>query len=465
MSVEFDKVAKTVMGNYLGVEEADDVLIVCDEKRLRIADALALAANKLKAIPAILVITKKLRKTNTVRDGILSGGIEHAIREMDVVILCLANVQAELEFRRRFIREVRRSPVRVANLPGINEDAFKKMGIAPSLTEIERVGNDIARLLSNGQKVRVTSPSGTDIEFELYGRRVPPEISTGYLLQPSTWGNLPGAEVYVAPKAWTANGTIAIDVTIDQDHRMTSPIMFEVKNGRVRANSIRSTDMKATKLLSRTLLKRNGDALCEFGVGLNRRIKSPTGITLIDEKIYSTAHFALGDNVEFGGEIDARIHYDMVFYRPSIWIDGKQIIRNGEFSYTGKDLLDSYLFFKGAIPNTALVRASPWSTCARMNGGLAKLWKGATGRMHAFMLGDKETSQAAERVWTVISHRGSTVFQIAKRTRIGLRTVKRVIEFMIFHQILETETLEREELEGLSKQERQDEEIRPLSTY
>ena len=457
MSEEFYETSKAILKIYLGVSESNKVLIVCDEGRLRIADALAVTADTLGAIPAIMVITKRFRKTKTVKEGILSKGIEHAIREMDIIILCLANIQMELEFRRRFIREIRRSPVRVANLPGITENAFKKIRGAPKLKEIERIGNDVARLLANGRKARVTSPLGTNIEFELYGWKVPPEISSGYLLQPSTWGNLPGAEIYIAPKAWSANGKIVIDLTIDQDHRVTSPISFEVEKGRVRTGSIESNDTKAVRLLTKTLKRRNGDALCEFGIGLNRRIKGPTGITLIDEKIFRTAHFALGDNIEFGGEIESRVHYDMVFSKPSVSVDNSQIMKDGMFTYSERDLLNNYRYFEGTIPNTAIVRSTPWSTCVRIDGGLAQLWRGGTGRMHAFILGNKETSEAAEKIWTAISHRGSLVAQISRKTGISLEKVKKVIEFMAFHRILEVETQRNDELERLSKKSQTEE--------
>jgi len=439
-----------MLERYLGVSEGHNLLIVCDESRLRIADSLAVAADRLKAKPAILVVTKRLRKTRTIRCGELSNAIEHAVREMDVVILCLPNVQTELEFRRGFVRQVRKSPVRVANLPGITERAFRKIGTAPRLDEIERIGNDVARLLANGEKAKVTSPAGTNIEFDLYGWKVPPEISSGYLLQPSTWGNLPGAEVYVSPKAWSANGRIVIDLTIDQDHLMKSPITFEVRDGKLIPSSMMSNDTKAIRLLTKALKRKNGDALCEFGIGLNKNIRTPTGITLIDEKMFRTAHFALGDNIEFGGEIESSIHYDMIFSKPSVWIDGHQIIDNGMPAYSEENLLNNYRLFKGTIPDDAMIKVTPWSTCARINGGLAQLWKGGTGRMHAFILGNEETSEAAEKVWTAISHRGSLAVQISRKTGISLRKVKKVIEFMAFHRVIEVVTEKKEEIGRLS---------------
>jgi len=463
LSEKINRVAKTMLERCLGIDKGDDIIVVCDQNRLRIADALAVAADRLEATPTILVLTDEFRKTRAIRKARISKAIENAIRNVDVVVLCVANVQRELEFRRKFIRQIRKSSVRVANLPGITERTFAKIGIAPRIEEIEKIGNDIARILANGKTAFVTSPSGTKIRFELYGWKVPAEISSGYLLQPSTWGNLPGAEVYVAPKAWSANGVIAIDVTIDQDHRMRNVIIFEIRNGRVVAGSIESRDKKAASFLRRALKKRNGDALCEFGIGLNSRIKKATGITLIDEKMLHTAHFALGDNVEFGGEIESNVHYDMIFSKPSVWIDEKQIMKDGVFTYSEKDLLNSYRYFEGKVTDETIIETTPWSWCIRMNGGLAHLWRGGTGRMHAFILGDKETSEAAEKIWTALSHGGSSVAQIAKRTRINLEKVKKVIDFMIFQHVLDIRMDRKGELRGLSKKSEFDENIELLS--
>ena len=41
-------------------------------------------------------------------------------------------------------------------------------------------------------------------------------------------------------------------------------------------------------------------------------------------------HAALGNNEGFGGVSSAPIHIDMVYWKPSIWIDGEQVFKDGE---------------------------------------------------------------------------------------------------------------------------------------
>ncbi|UCF56149.1 MAG: aminopeptidase, partial [Deltaproteobacteria bacterium] len=54
-----------------------------------------------------------------------------------------------------------------------------------------------------------------------------------------------------------------------------------------------------------------------------------SGIVLEDEKVLGTAHFALGNNISFGGSTDVPIHLDGVLRDPTITVDGKRIMQQG----------------------------------------------------------------------------------------------------------------------------------------
>ncbi len=69
--------------------------------------------------------------------------------------------------------------------------------------------------------------------------------------------------------------------------------------------------------------------IAEFAVGLNNKAKI-IGNILEDEKVYGTAHVALGNNKSYGGKIDVPIHLDGVFDKPTVFIDNKKIMDNGK---------------------------------------------------------------------------------------------------------------------------------------
>ena len=67
--------------------------------------------------------------------------------------------------------------------------------------------------------------------------------------------------------------------------------------------------------------------LGEFAFGINPKA-IVTGNLLEDEKQLGTAHFALGYN--YDNDANAFIHMDCVVLKPSVWVDGKRIMRDGE---------------------------------------------------------------------------------------------------------------------------------------
>jgi leucyl aminopeptidase (aminopeptidase T) len=80
----------------------------------------------------------------------------------------------------------------------------------------------------------------------------------------------------------------------------------------------------------------NSDRVGEFAIGTNIGVRDVIGNILQDEKIPGI-HIAFGNpyGAHTGADWYSATHIDVVGRRFDIWIDGLQIMRNGEF------LLDS----------------------------------------------------------------------------------------------------------------------------
>jgi leucyl aminopeptidase (aminopeptidase T) len=74
--------------------------------------------------------------------------------------------------------------------------------------------------------------------------------------------------------------------------------------------------------------EKNARLIGELGIGINPAALI-TGNLIEDEKVCGTAHFAVGYNYDNDGE--AFIHQDCLVIRPSIWVDGKQIMKDGSW--------------------------------------------------------------------------------------------------------------------------------------
>jgi leucyl aminopeptidase (aminopeptidase T) len=69
--------------------------------------------------------------------------------------------------------------------------------------------------------------------------------------------------------------------------------------------------------------------IAEFGIGTNDAAKI-TGSILEDEKVMGTVHLALGNNVSMGGTVDVPLHLDGLIMNPTVEMDGRIIMKNGE---------------------------------------------------------------------------------------------------------------------------------------
>ena len=68
----------------------------------------------------------------------------------------------------------------------------------------------------------------------------------------------------------------------------------------------------------------------EFGIGTNPFLKV-SGNLLEDEKVKGTIHLAFGNSRGMGGDNDVPVHIDCVIRRPSVYIDGRLVIEEGEW--------------------------------------------------------------------------------------------------------------------------------------
>ncbi len=69
--------------------------------------------------------------------------------------------------------------------------------------------------------------------------------------------------------------------------------------------------------------------VAELGIGTNPKAKAK-GTVLEDEKVLGTAHIAFGNNISFGGKLNVPFHLDCVFSNPTVFIDGKLIMKDGK---------------------------------------------------------------------------------------------------------------------------------------
>ena len=114
------------------------------------------------------------------------------------------------------------------------------------------------------------------------------------------------------------------DILIDE------PIKVTIENGQ--ATKIEGGIGAKQLQITLNTIGANSRKIAELGIGTNKAARLESSILEI-EKVYGTAHVALGNNMHIGGEVDVSYHADGVILKPTLELDGKVILkdmRNGE---------------------------------------------------------------------------------------------------------------------------------------
>ena len=106
-----------------------------------------------------------------------------------------------------------------------------------------------------------------------------------------------------------------------------NPIKITVEKGYATKITGGTEARKLVKMLSK--FGKKGRNIAELGIGTNDKVKL-SGNLLEDEKVLGTVHIALGNNKSMGGNISVPIHVDGVIKKPTVYFDGKIIMKNGK---------------------------------------------------------------------------------------------------------------------------------------
>jgi 2,5-dihydroxypyridine 5,6-dioxygenase len=186
--------------------------------------------------------------------------------------------------------------------------------------------------ITQGSTMTITSPAGTDMTFDLVDRNG--RALTGLAHNATEFGAPPCLEGGVIPKPSGSRGRVVVDAYCVGIGLIEQPIVVAVENGR--AVDIEGGP-EAEKLRALLAGAGNDNAwnVSEVGIGFNDSALLIDNVTSA-ESVYGTAHIALGStpadlDIEM---ISAGIHLDMVFHKPTITVDERTAMRDGEFLLT-----------------------------------------------------------------------------------------------------------------------------------
>ncbi|KMZ43788.1 MULTISPECIES: aminopeptidase [Bacillales] len=308
--------SKAILMNCLALQANETFLVVADERKRDIGEAIWEAGKQLGA-EAMLMVMKEREKSGQEPPAAVAA----AMKSADVVVCVTQHSLTHTKAR----KEAAANGTRLATMPAITEDMFLAGAISADYTQVKALTERVTEMLTQASTVRIEK-AGKALTFSIADRNGVP--STGMYVNPGESGNLPSGEAYIAPLEGTAEGQILVDGSIAGIGKIDSPLLLTVQNGR-----ITEAEGTSAERLLQMLGDQDGRMLGEFGIGTNDKARI-TGVVLEDEKVYGTIHVAFGSNNTFGGTIVAGVHIDLVVKEPDVYLDDKCIMKNGKLLAT-----------------------------------------------------------------------------------------------------------------------------------
>lgn len=218
-------------------------------------------------------------------------------------------------------------------------DVLERMRPDPEVRKRSEAG---ARLLSEGKRLRLTSPAGTDLTMDI-GRRVG-VAQHGIADEPGRWDHWPSGLSLVAPREGSVHGIISAsvgDLIFTLGRYVRQSLVCVVEDGRVTR-----VEGGLDAFLLRQWLDAQRDA-CAYDVGLvgwgtDHRARwdrvawhlhEPAGV-MDSESFYGNVRVGLGNNASgmLRGENRCRSHIDLQLRGCDVWVDDEMVIERGEFT-------------------------------------------------------------------------------------------------------------------------------------
>ncbi|MBI2908352.1 MAG: hypothetical protein HYX92_11950 [Chloroflexi bacterium] len=316
--LEQTEAIKLIVDTCMKVTPEDEVLVIADDyaRPQAVAQAVAACARERSAkvvcmvVPPRKIAAEEPRKTT-----------EAAMRAADVIFMAAERVS--ISGHSTVHEDLAKKGVRRFATNGVSEDYLRKSFSLQDIMEMKGRSERLAEVYTQADTVRLTTPHGTDLTFSIKGRR-------GTALNPISGIIVPDyAEAATAPVEGTAKGTIVFDGEMDGwGYTLSKPLVLKVVAGRVVDISGNRED--ADRLRTITAADGNANNIGEFAIGASHTVPGRLSGTRYDCAIIGYVHIGLGRNTLLGGATLSKIHIDGIMTSPTVELDGKAIVKDGQ---------------------------------------------------------------------------------------------------------------------------------------
>jgi leucyl aminopeptidase (aminopeptidase T) len=312
----------------LNAKPGGKILIITDTRMDPVLwQAMAAAANEMRLEPTVAIMTPRRAHGYDPASPIV-----HAVRDPDID-LCIYLTSTALahapmtdqllEAGKRFILMEELTPDML--LPGGPADA--------DYVAMNELGNKVARVFTEGRRIRVQCENGTDLSAGIEGRPGRAFAAKVWARRPSGGGGcaFPDGETHICPVEGTGEGTVVFDLTAHSVGRLRDPIRLTVEKGMVTRIEGGAQASRWKEILEKDGDRNSYNCPAEIALGLNPNV-TPTGVMRTDKKLYGASHIGVGDTVTLGGTCHAKLRLEGVIAKPVITVDGRIVAEGGRIT-------------------------------------------------------------------------------------------------------------------------------------
>jgi 2,5-dihydroxypyridine 5,6-dioxygenase len=232
--------------------------------------------------------------------------------------------------------EIQKAGTRVLMVVEPPEILARMLGRESARSRVEAGG----RRLAKAKELRITSPAGTDLTYQLGQYSKTPILQYGYTDQPGRWDHFPGSFVYTWPNEAQSEGRIVLtegDIIFPFKEFVRSEVRVTVKKG-----FITSIDGKFDAAhLSHFMSSWNDPdayAMAHIGWGLDEMalwnaislFNKESAIGQDGRAFYGNILWSTGPNTDVGGTRNTPAHLDIAMKGASLYLDGEPIVERGK---------------------------------------------------------------------------------------------------------------------------------------
>ena len=326
---ELGKATKILCEDLFKLKRGETLVITADTgSDDRVVNATARAAFACDAKPMVIYTASPLGM----------GKVADPMLPVKALTAALVETDAWIEYNYNFILYSTPYDIAIAKNPklryvcasGMNADMIVRLIGRIDFPNLEKFMTYLVKLTKNAKHIRVTTPAGTNVEFDNNPEH-PVNLRGGRYNVPSTH-MVPG-QISWAPDFETINGDIVFDGSIVPPivGVLREPVTLHIKNGTI----VKIEGGKEATEYENWLKSLNHSQMFKlahisYGVHPNAHL---TGNFVEDERIWGATEWGIGNvgPILIPGGISAPSHSDGICLNSSVWLDGVQIMNKGKF--------------------------------------------------------------------------------------------------------------------------------------